>query len=582
MMLMLSSLAQAQFSTPQYLPFKMVNTKDDPFRYYLDNRTAMPAGLSMSVVQTATTNAWNSWNAVTCAVPKTTFAGFTNGIVPNPPDSYDAFNVTPVWILSQTDPLYSPLFGSAYVKGITLPFTYAGVLVQCDIYLNGVGINWSVSPSTATGSVDLETVMLHEEGHCLGMDHWQPEPPFVGVMVGSVQEGFQRRSPGSEDVRALCERNPVQGSVGSPCLADGGCGSTVNGIKCVTQPLASGSAKFCTIGCPTGTGFVCDLPLYCEAASYFPGSTGACLRAADTITRVGAPCTADNQCNSAMGLCQPQGSQPSGFQRWSQGYCYQTCAQGQAVCPAGSQCTNIGNPTPICLLSCRVGLADCRPGYSCAQSVNGGVCVPSCFQDIDCGDVANYQCRTCDGLCVARQNSSGQVGDPCQQDEECGSGQVCTRPDPTKAGKLCTVSCGSGCALCPTGSACHPTAPANALSCLRICTGAGTCPTGTRCANLPTGRACMPPCLSNSDCPVGQDCISGECFNPGEDDAGCGAFCPKVDAGHPIIQPMADAGTGGGKGGCGCSSVDLSGFLALIFVGWALSRPRLTPVRPRR
>ncbi len=570
-----SSLALAQFTTPQYLPFKMVNGQSDPFRYYLDNRTATPGNLSLQSVQTATLNAWDTWNAVSCAVPKTVSNGFTSGIVPDPSDPYDAFNVNPVWIVSNTDKYYFPLFGSSYVKGTALPFSFAGMLVNCDVYLNGVGINWSVSPATPAGSVDLETVLLHEMGHCLGLEHWQEPGGVPNVMTGAVQEGFQRRSLASpEDVSALCDRNPVQGGVGSPCLADGGCGGSV-GQKCVNQPLTSGFAKFCTVGCTTGTGAVCELPLYCEPSTFFnPASNGACLRATNTVTKVGAACTLDNQCNSSLGKCQPEDTHPSGYKRWFQGYCYQTCAVGQPMCPAGSQCTNIGEPVPICLLSCRVGLADCRNGYSCAQTVNGGVCIPSCFADADCGDVVNVQCRTCDGLCVGRQNNSGRIGDLCTMDAQCGAGQVCTALDPSKPTKQCTIGCAAGCGTCPTGSGCQPLPPSNSLACLRTCTGAGTCPLGARCANLPTGRACLPACTNSLDCPVGQDCNNGECYNPGEDDAGCGAFCGMVDAGKPIPPIKKDAGTGGGgTGGCGCStSGELSGLLAMLFVGFGLSR----------
>lgn len=570
---LLASLAFAQ-STPVYLPFKMLNGAQDPFRYYIDNRTPAPGGLSLASVQSATNSAWNTWNALTCAVPKTSFAGFTGTTVPNVPDPYDTFNVTPVWIASQSDPYWQVMFGSAFVKGTAIPFTYAGVLTTCDIYLNGVGINWSVASPTLSGSVDLESVMLHETGHCLGLNHFGSQT-FSGVMAGAVQEGYQLRQLSSLDVTGLCERNPIQGQIGSPCLTDGGCGSSVAGIKCINQPLASGSAKFCTVGCATGTGFVCDLPLFCEPATFFsPGKDGACLRAVNTVTRVGAPCNMDNQCGSSVGRCQPQDSQPSGVIRWNQGYCYQTCATGQPVCPAGSQCTALGGPAPVCLASCRVGLADCRPGYSCAQSINGGVCVPSCAQDIDCGDVVNFQCRICDGLCVNRQNSSGQIGDFCQQDTQCGAGQLCAKPEPLRPTKLCTISCGSGCGSCPTGSACHPLPPTNALSCLRTCTGSGTCPPGLRCASLSTGRACLGPC-NNDDamCPLGQECFDGDCYNFSED-AGCGAFCMQADSGKPIVVPKRDAGTGGGgSGGCGCAtSSELAGLLAVGFVAWALGR----------
>lgn len=579
---LLPALALAQPLPPKYLPFKMLNGASDPFKYYLDNRNPSPAGLSMTSVQAATTSAWGKWNNVTCAVPKTTLVGNTSGVVLNPPDPYDAFSVTPVWITSTSDMFFLGLFGGTYVKATTLALTYAGELNRCDIYANGVpGISWSVGDPTPTGSVDLETVMLHEAGHCLGLDHFG-DSAFPTVMQGAIEEGFQRRQLTQYDISALCDRNALQGAIGSPCLADGGCGSTVPGIKCITQPLGTGSAKFCTIGCQTGTGFVCDVPLYCDAATFFnPTFSGACLRAVNTVTAVGAPCTANNQCSSAVGLCNVQDVHPSGLPRWAQGYCSQSCAIGQPPCPAGAQCTDVGGANPICLKSCRVGLADCRPGYSCAQSVNGGVCVPSCYQDVDCGNSALYQCRTCDGLCVDRQNTSGQIGDLCSQDQQCGAGQLCASPGLGQ--KLCTLSCGVGCGNCPTGSTCHPIPPSNALFCLRTCTGPGTCPTGTRCANLSTGRACVGACINSNECPVGQDCVNGDCFNPGENDGGCEPFCTMFDAGKPIT-PKKDAGTGGGggSGGCGCASTaDLSGLFALVLVLW-VQRLRRTPAPARQ
>ena len=79
--------------------------------------------------------------------------------------------------------------------------------------------------------------------------------------------------------------------------------------------------------------------------------------------------------------------------------------------------------------------------------------------------------------------------------------------------------------------------------------------------------------------------MGGECINPFEDDAGCGLFCPAPDAGKPI-SVKRDAGTGGGgggSGGCGCSSsADVSGLLAMAFVGWALARRRMAQVRRPR
>lgn len=555
---------------PTYLDFKMVNGASNPFEYYIDNRNLTPAGIALQSVQTTTLSAWGKWNALGCAVPKTVSKGYTGATVPNVVDPYDQFSVTPIWILSQSDPFWFGLFGSTYVKATTLTQTFAGQLEQCDIYLNGVtGINWSIQDPTPTGSVDLETVMLHEAGHCLGLFHFGSDA-YPTVMQGAVQEGFQRRTLTQFDVTALCDRNPIIGGVGSPCLADGGCGSTIPNIKCITQPLATGSSKFCTVGCQTNSGAGCELPLYCTAATFFnPTNDGACLRPVNTVTTVGEPCAMNNQCGSAVGLCNVQDAQPSGNVRWSQGYCTQSCAAGQPACPGGSRCTDVGNTNPLCLKSCRVGLADCRPGYSCAESGSGGVCVPSCYADVDCGNTALYACRTCDGLCVDRQTPGAVVGDLCSVDSQCGLGQLCATSG--IGGKLCTVSCGVGCGSCPTGSACHPIPPGNALFCMRTCSGHGTCPSGTRCGNLPTGRVCVRSCILSSECPVGQDCVDGDCYNPGEIDAGCEPFCTTIDGGKPIGKK--DAGTGGGgggSGGCGCASTTDFAQLGLVgLVCWA-------------
>jgi MYXO-CTERM domain-containing protein len=445
------------------------------------------------------------------------------------------------------------------------------VLNQCDIYLNGANATWSTSGTTASGDLDVETVMLHEAGHCLGLDHFG----LGNVMQGDVQAGFQKRGLDQQDIDALCQHNPISGGIGSPCPDGGGCGNTVPGIKCVTQPLPTGSAKFCTVGCQDGTGFQCDVPLYCQAANFFsPTFTGACLRSGNTVTTVGSPCVAGSNCSSSLGVCQADVG-PGFFPRWVQGYCTQHCEAGQPNCPAGSACTL--TPAAFCLASCRVGLADCRPDYSCALTSNGGVCIPSCHADSDCGDVVNYQCRVCDGLCVARQNVSGQIGDVCSVDTQCGAGQICSAVLPGKPGMLCTLPCGKGCGDCPTGAACHPIAPTNALYCLKTCSGPGTCQAGTRCANLPTGRGCVPPCDNDFDCNVGENCVLGDCINPNEDDAGCGAFCMTGDSGHPIIPPKKDGGSGpGGTGGCGCSTPsDFAALLAAAAVLWAMSRRRV-------
>jgi hypothetical protein len=208
-----------------------------------------------------------------------------------------------------------------------------------------------------------------------------------------------------------------------------------------------------------------------------------------------------------------------------------------------------------CLQSCRVGSADCRPGYACAlpAGATGGVCVPRCQSDLDCG--TGYSCRTCDGLC-ALLNSSNEVGDPCRVDTDCGFGQVCLTLGRNAAMKMCTTPCGQGCGTCPGSSTCHPIdSLGGAMACLRDCTSAFDCPMGEMCQNIPTGRACLPPCMSDIDCAVGLACIGGTCQPPnGGYDAGCD-LCQSDDSGTPFHPHPKDAGLGSGDaGGCGCGA----------------------------
>lgn len=541
-----SASAQMTFS---YLPFKMTSSAAQPFGWYLDARSSSPAGLTLTSVQGAAEAAWTSWNNVSCARPKASFLGLTTGTVPNPTDAYDVYSTMGVWALSASDGHYQQyLYGVDDILAMAMPSSYAGELLTCDVYLNAVKFQWSVVQPTAADVVDLQSVLTHEFGHCLGLDHHFFNPD--DVMQASITRGQTRRALTVADTGSLCNRYPKEGAVGAPCLGDGGC--TGSGTRCVTQTVNAQVKTFCSVGCNLGSGFVCEIPLSCKAASAFnPGFTGACLMNDGSETRVGIACTADAQCGSAVGYCMQPFQGSSGTTFWQSGYCTQSCIPGRPPCPAGSLCTTIAVNNDYCLQQCRVGLGECRQGYSCALTSQGGVCVPECKSDTDCGDTSTWMCRQCDGLCVAKQNAAGQVGDVCTADTACGAGQICAQMLASNTLKVCTQGCARGCGTCPTGSSCHPIGLKSELYCLRNCN-TGTCPQGEQCAQLPTGRGCMPGCKEDSDCAVGTECRFGECTLLGPDDAGC-PFCPQPDDGGGNA-PRRDGGTGGGGGGtCGCS-----------------------------
>ncbi len=554
-----------------YLQFKMIADQAQPFVTYVDSRSQSPGGVAYQSMQNAVERAWATWNAVQCASVKTRSLGPSVGTVPDPMSTVDAFSVTPVWVLTQ-DPDAAEIFGNAqFVAAISLPRAYAGVLQTCDTYFNAFSFQWSTDVTPPINSMDVETVMLHEAGHCLGLDHYTP---YEAVMDSSVYAGQTKRVLTATDFQKFCARYPATGESGAPCLGDGGC--LQSDLKCLTQPVTNNvSLKLCTRGCGLGTNANCDLPMSCQASSAFSGFNGACLLPGSIVTQVGKPCTMDSECGNSFGTCRrPEPASGNNNFFWVDGYCTQSCAQGEPVCPAGSTCVGL-DVGPRCAQSCRVGLADCRPDYACAAIDaigTSGVCIPRCYSDLDCADPLNTTCRTCDGVCVAKQNATARIGDGCAVDTDCGPGQSCRITGATSTVKQCTQQCSRGCALCPSGSSCTPGARGE-LFCLRDCTGPGTCPNGLRCGDTPVGKACLPLCDADSDCPVGQGCAFGECVTAVLD-AGCGTLCNKPDAGRPVVVTPKDAGPGtGGTGGCGCSTVDpLAVLSALSLLG--LSRRR--------
>jgi MYXO-CTERM domain-containing protein len=564
---LISSVAAAQ----DYLDYKMLSSQQNRFPVYVDTRSNSPAGIDSTLMQNAVHRAWDTWNAVQCAFPKVQWMGPTTGTVQNPQESYDSFSVTPVWMLANDADALQVFGNTSLVMAITLPRAYSGVLQTCDIYFNGFAHSWSVDPTTPANTADVETVALHEAGHCLGLGHYFGP----SVMEQVVELGESVRSLTQTDVSMLCTRYPLAGESGSPCFADGGCQQT--DLKCVPQPTTNGiTTNLCTRGCSTGANTQCDLPFTCQASTTFSGFNGACLLPGAIVTAVGRDCVTNPDCGNSVGYCQRPMPASNGQNFWVDGYCTQACEPGQPPCPAGSICSALGFGDR-CLQSCRVGLADCRVDYACAQVDaigTTGVCVPRCYSNSDCANPTQFTCRTCDGLCVPIQNPGGQLGNPCLQDSECGAGQVCRITNPLSAQKQCVQQCSRGCGVCPSGSTCTP-AGRGELFCLRDCSGPGTCGPALRCADTQVGRSCLPQCNSQAECPVGQACYLGECITPMEGDGGCGPLQCRPDAGRPIVVVPKDAGTGpGGTGGCGCSSVDPSFGFALLGLITLISRRR--------
>jgi hypothetical protein len=579
----LSSGAWAQ----PYFDYRMQATSSNRFVWYLDNTTStMPSGLSNAGIQTATEAAWAEWNAVNAAPKGAVEARLTsqNSMVQVGSRS-DVYSVMPTWAVSASGRAYIELLQQdTFRTAVAVYESYDGVLQSCDIVLNDVNHDFSLTGTTPSNRVDVQTVMLHEIGHCLGLGYLG-DRQAGDIMPSVIRPGENNRRVGPNDIQALVSRNPPSAAEGAPCGpffdggiggGDGGCGEGT--LRCLRTPLRldAGFGFFCSRGCNTGTGETCFFPLQCQPSSLIAGFSGACVWPSERSTEIGRACQPGDTCGSVRGSCKAP-IQVGGQDRyWLDGYCTQTCLAGDPACPVGSTCLNVGSsatPDLRCLRNCRPLQNDCRDGYACDPNANN-TCIPRCFLDTDCPNV-NFECRRCDGLCVNKQSPAGRVGDRCTSATTCGTGQVCIPVDQNQpTGFVCAEQCAAGCGTCPQGSACE-SVPGGGLFCVRQCNGPGTCPSGTRCGIVGGSRACIPSCRTFTDCAPGEECRSdGECYPPDVlPDGGCGIFCG-FDGGRPIVVPGRDGGTGGGVVPvCGCTSVRGS-WWALLLGLWAMGLSR--------
>ncbi len=548
----LAMSAPAWAHSDSALGFRMVCSEEAPFPYWLDGREPSVQGVPLSAAEAAATSAHASWQDVACA--STTFR--YEGRIATAPDTQDAVSVTAIWVTRREDPAYALALSGGAATAAAVPLAYSGRLYQCDVFLNAVDRTWSTASVTPQGAVDLQTHLLHEAGHCQGLGH-SADP--ADVMHAVTPLGAQRRALTAHDMQDLCALYPQAGAVGSPCDASGAC---ANSLTCVRPPMPDGGqgAALCTRGCTPGPAG-CPAPFACVQAALVAGATHACLPADESsVTQVGKPCEDAGACGAAAGICLRENAPsplPSGAPAWLAGYCTQACSGGAQECPAESACVQVAGAAR-CLKTCRPGTGDCRPGYACATPLAQApaVCVPACATDADCAAAGpqGATCRTCDGVCLARQNATALLGDVCTADGQCGTGQSCLFFGSSATG-VCASLCGHVCAGCPLGFACRVAGVSGEPYCLRDCAVAA-CPAGLRCEDLGQARVCLPRCTGDFDCAVGDRCQEGECINPFAQDAG-----------------LSDGGTGSSTPrGCGCEQGPTTQAVALWLAAVVLLR----------
>ncbi|KTC68376.1 protein with a bacterial immunoglobulin-like domain protein [Legionella birminghamensis] len=294
------------------------------------------------------------------------------------------------------------------------------------------------------------------------------------------------------------------------------------------------------------------------------------------VTRIEAkntPCSTDAQCQT--NFCDPMTHTCRSCRSSSDCAPGSTCnSSGICVAPAGIPCSlntdcqsNFCNPqTHIC--SACTASSQCAVGSTCNNSgvcvaTNGAACsgTQSCIAGSICqsgqcagpnGAVCQTNANCQSGACVLGRCQGLTNGSPCITNGNCQSNfclaAVCTAPN---NGAACTTS-----VQCQSGY-CSP----STQTCAQPNTGA-PCTNNSSCqSNQCVAGVCNAPvqiCLSSTDCPNGENCISGSCVamcipqtcaqigaNCGTNNDGCGGtiFC-----GNCVLPETCG---GGGPSQCG-------------------------------
>lgn len=306
-----------------------------PLEIDANGPTRLRSGDTQADVRAAIDTSLASWNDVACNAMTLTVSGTTtlDSNVISDDQEQDGINRV-VWIEQASRYPFD-----SNVLGVTAPLFYQdGTIVEADIILNGVDKNWAAyvdindvpgGSTDDTEAVDIESVVVHEVGHLLGLGHVlngasMSEPP---TMTPTVDPRLRTRTLEQADRDGVCFLYPTGSRScdsddecpqfiatvsdeerivdSSRCVSDTctkveevPCGDGDVGDRCCTNnckssltclALADGQTTYCASACsssrPCPDGFTCA-PL--------SGGGGACI--SDVI--LGCSCDVNDNCTT--------------------------------------------------------------------------------------------------------------------------------------------------------------------------------------------------------------------------------------------------------------------------------------------
>lgn len=245
--------------------------------------------------------------------------------------------------------------GGRSTIGVTLSIFQGRQAVDGDILYNGIDHTWTTNPRRR-GEVDAQSIITHEIGHQLGLDH---APRQDATMYAAYLGGTGSRSLSADDIDGVCSLYPS--GVAPECVRDAECpaGEACRGGRCVAGVGGDGQIgdlcqgdpdcadgglcvqadgdPFCTRRCAGA----CPNLWSCQRVSLGGQDTEICLPEPDQIAPgqvpFGEACEQNPDCSS--GICV--GNESLSF-------CSQTCVDN-TQCPGSAGCLELRGGGGACV-----------------------------------------------------------------------------------------------------------------------------------------------------------------------------------------------------------------------------------------
>lgn len=354
-----------------------------PIQYRV-NLSSAPASIGPEGARSAIEAGMASWSMPACTRWQAVNAGTTTVTRASTRDRTNTF----LWISDAWPPELGDVNSTI---GVTTPvWTVGGYFVDADIQFNNVGFQWSLDGRR--GTVDTQSIAVHEEGHFLGLNH---SSSFSAVMYAAYPGGIKRTLT-SDDINGVCAiypsgsplpdaGTPPDGGTSNPCARLTSC----DGCTPVDGCGWCGATSQCMPGNASGPiGGSCAgnwawLPSDCRS-----GTTDPCNRytTCGTCTPISGCgwCGAMNRCVSGTMSGPRTGSCSSGW-AWLPMECTDgsmgTSGFGEPCtrpgdCASGGVCVSDGT-TAFCSRPCNDD-CNCPRGYRCVPTTTSGlsVCAP--------------------------------------------------------------------------------------------------------------------------------------------------------------------------------------------------------------